>query len=246
MIKWFRYVETIFYNFNIILKRKKARKPSQGAKMKKITTVLFDFDGTIMDTNGLIINSWQHTFRTIEGRERPEAEIIATLGEPLVLSMKNLLPKVPTEEAIEIYRSYQHGNFSDEISIFPGMDYLIRKLKQQGYKMGIVTSRMTNTTIQGLDKFGLRECFESIVTCDHTEKHKPDPEPVYIALQQLGSKAEEAIMVGDTKFDILCAKNAGVLSVLVGWAFAMSEAERTGEHAPEYIIERAEDLFKLI
>jgi len=214
--------------------------------MKKITTILFDFDGTIMDTNGLIINSWQHTFRTIEGKERPEEEIIATLGEPLLLSMKNLLPSVDPHDAVEIYRQYQHGNFSDEISVFPGMEGMIRKLKLQGYKMGIVTSRMTNTTIKGLEKFNLTECFEAVVTCDHTEKHKPDPDPIYIALDKLGSKPDEAIMIGDTKFDILCAKNAGVGSVLVGWAITMPESERTGENEPEYIIEKAEDIFNLI
>jgi pyrophosphatase PpaX len=215
-------------------------------EVSKITTVLFDFDGTIMDTNDLIINSWQYTFRTIEGKERNEAEIIATLGEPLALSMKNLLPNFPVEEAIEIYRRYQHGNFSDEISIFPGMLELIKKLKYQGYKMGIVTSRMTGTTIQGLEKYGIRDCFEAVVTCDHTDKHKPDPEPVNIALEILGSKPEESIMIGDSKFDILCAKNAGVRSVLVGWAVALSENDRVGENAPGHILERAEDFFQLL
>lgn len=214
--------------------------------MTKINTVLFDFDGTIMDTNDLIINSWQHTFRTLEGKERAEADIVATLGEPLALSMKNLLPGIPVEEAIEIYREYQYGNFSDEISVFPGMLDLIFALKKQGYKMGIVTSRMTGTTLQGLEKFGIRECFEAVVTCDHTDKHKPDPEPVYIALELLGSRPEECIMIGDSKFDIQCAKNAGVTSVLVGWAIALAEGDRKGEWEPEHIIHRAADLFKLI
>ncbi len=214
--------------------------------MNKITTVLFDFDGTIMDTNSLIINSWQYTFRTIEGKERPEAEIIATLGEPLALSMKNLLPQVPVDYAIEVYRKYQHGNFSEEIDIFPGMLELIKDLNKQGYKMGIVTSRMTGTTIQGLEKYGIKECFEAVVTCDHTDKHKPDPDPINIALEILRSTPEESIMIGDSKFDILCAKNAGVKSVLVGWAIALSEEDRGGESAPEHIIEKAEDLFLLL
>ena len=213
--------------------------------MKK-NTILFDFDGTIMDTNGLIINSWQHTFRTIEGSERPEREIIATLGEPLALSMKNLLPNVSIEYAIELYRNYQHGNFSDEISVYQGMVNDIKNLNHMGYKMGIVTSRMTNTTIQGLDKFGLTECFEAIVTCDHTTKHKPDPEPVYIALDKLSSKPYESLMIGDTKFDILCAKNAGVDSVLVDWAFALPESERIGDVLPKYVIKSADDIFNLI
>src|SRR5665648_680440 len=177
--------------------------------MNKITTVLFDFDGTIMDTNSLIINSWQYTFRTLEGKERPEADIIATLGEPLALSMKNLLPKVPVGQAIEIYRKYQYGNFSEEISIFPGMLELIKKLKRKGYKMGIVTSRMTGTTIQGLEKYGIKDCFEAVVTCDHTDKHKPDPDPVNIALKILGSKPEESIMMGTANLIFFALKMLG-------------------------------------
>lgn len=214
--------------------------------MTKINTILFDFDGTIMDTNSLIINSWQHTFRKVEGKERPEADIVETLGEPLALSMKKLLPGIPVEEAIEIYREYQYGNFGDEIRVFPGMRELIFELKNQGFKMGIVTSRLTGTTLQGLEKFGIKECFEAVVTCDHTDKHKPDPEPVYIALEILGSKPEESMMIGDSKFDILCAKNAGVTSVLVGWAIALAEADRIGEWKPTHIIHRAEDLFELL
>ena len=74
--------------------------------MTKINTVIFDFDGTIMNTNDVVIKSWQHTFRTIEGKERPVESIIKTFGEPLYITMEKMFPHIPVEEAVEIYRSY--------------------------------------------------------------------------------------------------------------------------------------------
>lgn len=214
--------------------------------MAKINTVLFDFDGTIMDTNHVIIQSWQHTFRTVEGKERPEEDIIETFGEPLSVTMEKLLPQVSVEEGTSIYREFHHSKFSDLINVFPGMLDLMEELKCRGYKLGLVTSRLRNTTNIGLKKYDMEQYFDAIVTCDDTEKHKPDPEPVNIALKRLGSKPEEAIMVGDSMFDILCAKNAGVKAALVSWALAVSKDEKTGENAPDYILEKAEDLLKIL
>lgn len=214
--------------------------------MTKINTVLFDFDGTIMDTNSVILQSWQHTFRTVEGKERPEEDIIGTFGEPLYVTMEKLLPQISVEEGAEIYRSFHHHNFSELIDIFPGILELLEELKARGYKTGIVTSRLRHTTEIGLKKYDMEQYFDAIVTCDDTDKHKPDPEPVNIALERLGSKPEEAIMVGDSMFDILCAKNAGVKSALVSWALAVCEDDKYGENAPNCIIEKAEDLLDIL
>ena len=214
--------------------------------MFKINTVLFDFDGTVMDTNGVIIDSWQHTFRTIEGKERPVEEIIRTLGEPLDVTMARLYPRMDVSEAVSIYRSYHHDNFGERIKLFPGMKDLIASLKEKGYKLGLVTSRLTASTMQGLEKYDIKEYFDAVVTCSDTEKHKPDPEPLNIALEKLGSKPEESIMLGDTMLDILCARNAGVISVLVGWSLAVPESGRTGENAPDHIIETAEGLYGIL
>lgn len=214
--------------------------------MTKINTVLFDFDGTIMDTNSVIMQSWQHTFRTVEGKERPEEDIIGTFGEPLYVTMEKVLPQISVEEGAQIYRSFHHDNFIDLIDLFPGILELLAELKARGYKTGIVTSRLRNTTKIGLKKYDMEQYFDTIVTCDDTDKHKPDPEPVNIALERLGSKPEEAIMIGDSMFDILCAKNAGVKAALVSWALAVSEEDKYGENAPNYIIEKAEDLLDIL
>lgn len=224
--------------------------------MRKIDTVLFDFDGTIMDTNNVILMSWQHTFKTLENREEKEEILTATFGEPLEITMARFFPNVPLEESIEIYRSYQRDNFKGLITMFPGVEELLAEIKNRGYKTGLVTSRLKKTTLQGLEKYGIREYFDAIVTPEDTDKHKPDPTPVLVALKKLDSKPENTVMVGDTLFDIKCARNAGVSPVLVSWSLAMKPLlesaaqscveEVFGDDAPEYIINEPEELLGII
>lgn len=219
----------------------------QGEKiMGKINTVLFDFDGTIMDTNHVIMKSWQHTFLTVEGKERPEEEILATFGEPLYLTMEKLLPRIPVEEGAEIYRSFHYDHFTDLIEIFPGILELLEEVKKRGYKTGVVTSRMAHTTEIGLKKYDMERFFDVVITCEDTEKFKPDPEPVNLAMRRLESAPEETIMVGDSIFDILSARGAGAKSALVSWAIAISEEDKSGDNAPDYILEKAEDLLDIL
>ena len=216
--------------------------------MNNIDTVLFDFDGTVMDTNNVILMSWQHTFRTLRNREEPQENLVKTFGEPLETTMKKFFPDVPVEESVNIYRSFHHDNFSKLIKLFPGMEELIEEVKRRGYKTGLVTSRLLRTTMEGLNKYGLRDRFDTIVTAEDTTKHKPDPQPVNIALEKLGSVAERAVMLGDTTFDMLCARNAGVKPVLVSWSLALAgkKAEELGEARPDYIITDPKELLSII
>ena len=211
-----------------------------------IKTILFDFDGTVANTNRLIIDSWQHVFRTVHGKEADEADIKATFGEPLGISMVKNFPDMNPEDAIDMYRSHQKDIYEEMIEPFPGMAELLKGLKEKGYQVGIVTSRLRNSTMIGLRKFGLAETADCIVTCEDTDKHKPDPEPALIALEKLSAKAEETLMVGDSMFDIKCAHNAGMKAVMVGWAEAITEADLTGPDRPEYCIEKAEDLYDIL
>lgn len=212
----------------------------------KYTSILFDFDGTLANTNGLVMGSWKHAFRVLRNIEQSEDVIKKTFGEPLGVSMQKFFPEVPVEEAIEIYRSHQKDIFEEMIEPFPGMVELIKGLKARGYKVAITTSRLGNSTMVGLRKFGLDDVFDVIVTANDTTKHKPDPEPVLITLEKLGAKPEEALMIGDSMFDIKCAHNAGVKAVLVGWAEAVTEEDLNGPDRPDYFIETAEDLFDLV
>lgn len=216
--------------------------------MKIIDTVLFDFDGTLMDTNDVIIKSWDHTFRSLGRKEKSPEELIKTFGEPLELTLANFFPDIPVEESIEIYRQYQRENLTRLIDLFPGIKEMLEKLKHQGFKMALVTSRLKTTTQMGVDKFDLAKYFDVVITADDTTKHKPDPEPILITLDKLGSKPENAIMLGDTLFDIRCARNAGVESVLVSWSMALAgmTMQKLGTDAPDWIIDTPQQLLDII
>lgn len=211
-----------------------------------LNTVIFDFDGTIADTNSLIINSWQHTYMERTGKPGNEEDIIRSFGEPLAITMKKVFPQFDVNESIEIYRSYQVGQFEKQIRPFPGMVETVRNLKTGGYKVAVVTSRLRNTTLHGLNCFGIANDFDVIVSCEDTDKHKPNPEPVLMALDRLSAKPEEAVMVGDSMFDICCAHNAGVQAALVGWALAVTEQDMQGKDRPEYVLKAAKDIFGVL
>ena len=213
--------------------------------MRKIKAVLFDFDGTIMDTNTIILKSWQHTFNTVLGRDPVHEEIVATFGEPLDVTMAKLFPDRDTHEMVETYRNYQRHIYRDAITMFPGTKEVILELKNRGYLVGIVTSRLWSSTTQGLYKFDIADMFDAVVSAEDTTIHKPDPTPCLLCLEKLGVKPEEAIMVGDSKFDILCARNAGVKSVLVAWTISVNEEQRK-TMAPEDYIDDAMQLLDIV
>jgi pyrophosphatase PpaX len=209
-------------------------------------TVLFDFDGTIMNTNDVILKSWHHTFDTY-GKERPADSVLYShFGEPLEITVKKYFPDIPVAEGLEVYRSYHRDNFGEMITVFPGMKEALDCLSGEGYKCGLVTSRMRPTTLEGLEAYGLDKYFDDIVTKEDCSKHKPDPQPIDIMLAKLGSNAENSVMVGDTLFDIMCAKNAGVTSLLVGWAVAVQADKLSKEQSPDMILEDPSELLEII
>ena len=213
--------------------------------MSRFKAVLFDFDGTIMDTNTIILKSWKHTFNTVLGRDPVHEEIVATFGEPLDVTMGKLFPDRDTHEMVETYRSYQKHIYQDDITMFPGMKETILELQKRGYKVAIVTSRLWYSTRTGLFKFDIADMFDAVVSAEDTTIHKPDPTPCLRCLEKLGIGPEEALMVGDSKFDILCARNAGVESCLVSWTISVSEELRR-QLAPEYYITEAEQLLDIV
>lgn len=205
--------------------------------------ILFDLDGTLVDTNDLILKSFKHTYKEHLRRDVPEEEILEHFGEPLIITLE----RYSKENAKAMFKTYIEFNevIHDEyIKSFPGTKECLMQLKALGCKLSIVTSKRKALAIRGLEIFDLLQYFDEIVALEDTTIHKPNPEPVLKALEKLNcmDKKQEALMIGDSKFDIISAERAGVKSVLVNWSLA-TEAQNTVEMKPDYIIE---DLGKLI
>lgn len=185
--------------------------------------IIWDFDGTIANTNDVILASWQATYEHYLGYSLPVREIEATFGETLRHTIAEKIPDAPYEEVRDYYRAYQDAHCDGMVYVFDGVKELLAELKARGYRTGVATSRTANSLGRYLRDLGLEGFFDEIVTMEDVKEHKPHPESVNLLLKKLGASPEEAVMLGDTKFDIGCANNAGVDSILVGWSHYVDE-----------------------
>lgn len=208
-----------------------------------IRNILFDLDGTLLDTNELIIQSFQHTYQKHLNKQVDKEEIIKNFGEILKTTLDREFGEA-SEEAIKTYSGFQVGNFEKLIAIHMGVKESVKELHRQGYKLGVVTSRLNDSAIRGLKHFGLMGYFESIIGADDTDQHKPDPTPAFMALEELGGKPEETLLVGDSPYDILCGKNAGITSVAVGWSAL--PMDMLLKYEPDYVIDSMKELITLV
>lgn len=214
-----------------------------------INTILFDFDGTLMDTNEIIIQSWQTTFRELEGREEDRDVLLATFGEPLEGTLEKFFPDVPLEKSLGIYRGYQLNHFLSDIHLFPGIRELLDELLSRQVPMALVTSRLKQTTEQALDAFDMNKYFRYVVTADDVTQHKPDPQCIQIAMQRLAASPDHTLMVGDSKLDIHCAHNAHISSALVSWTATMADmlgSDLPPEYTPDAIIDHPSQILELL
>ena len=147
---------------------------------------------------------------------------------------------------IEIYRSYHIDHYDQGIRMFPGIAEMLSRLKRQGYTLCLVTSRIGESSFRGLKKFGVDQFFDDFVTAEDTDAHKPDPAPVRMALKKLGKQADQAVMLGDTWYDMECARRAGVTPVLAGWSEAYWYRRNRETGKPDYIIRKPADLVDLM
>jgi len=213
--------------------------------MKK-NYILWDLDGTLIDTTELISDSWRYTVKTHTGRGLTDEEIRRTMGEVLRDSMLWLMPDIDPDEALETYRTYQRGILLERIRMYDGAEEVLRTLHEAGRKNAVVTSRLRTSTDRMLTHFGLKELFDIVLTASDTTTFKPDPEPLFLTLDMLGAKPENSVFVGDTVHDIEAGLAAGVFTVLVGWSAAIPPEERRNAPKPDAVIEKMQDLLALL
>ncbi|MDZ5711518.1 pyrophosphatase PpaX [Jeotgalibacillus haloalkalitolerans] len=210
---------------------------------KRIDTVLFDLDGTLINTNELIISSFMHVMDHYYPGEYSREDVLQFMGPPLVESFQALNPE-KTEEMVDFYRAYNLKVHDELVTPFEGVDETVKELYDRGIKMAIVSTKRHDMVVRGLKLMNLDQYFDVVIGLDDVEHAKPHPEPLYKALEALGSTADQAIMVGDNHHDIEGGQNAGTRTAGVAWTSKGKAHLET--YKPDFMLEEMSDLLKVI
>ena len=211
----------------------------------RFRVVLFDLDGTLIDSGPIILASMQHAVRTVLDREIAYEELAATVGgQGLVAQMTQLDPD-RVDELLETYREH-NDPLHETLEAFAGMIDVLPRLRAGGRHLGIVTAKRHRTVALAFDRFPwLEEQFDAVIGHEDTERHKPDPDPVLEALKRLGTPPGEAAYVGDSPFDVRAAKAAGAFAVAVSWGGIHSD-ERLLAEGPDAFVHSPEELLDVV
>jgi pyrophosphatase PpaX len=211
----------------------------------RFPVVLFDLDGTVIDSGPMIVSSMKHAAKAVLGQEIPEEVLTAAVGGPGLVAQMRALDPGRVDELIEAYRAHNEP-LHDELEAFWEIVEVLPRLRAEGRRLGIVTAKRLVTVRLAFDRLpGLENNFDVIVTADDTERHKPDPAPILEALARLGEEPSCAAYVGDSPFDVRAAKAAGVFAVAVTWG-GIHDRSRLEQEEPDAIVETAEELLGVL
>lgn len=187
--------------------------------------VLFDFDGTIVDSGAMILASLRHATRTVLGVEIPDEELRARVGSSGLREQMAALGADRADELVQAYREHNEP-LHDGLQCFDGMLGVLEALRGEGRRLGIVTAKRRETIELAFEHLpALEDYFGVVVGGDDTERGKPDPAPILHALELLGAAPAEAAYVGDSPGDVAAARGAGVHAVGVTWGGIHSLAD---------------------
>ena len=205
----------------------------------KFKAVLFDLDGTLINTSELIFHSFEYALDKVLHTTMPREDLLWTFGRPLEMIMKTLGGE-NAEDLLTAFREYSMAH-ETEITLFPNVKETMTQLRAQGIKTAIVTSRIYVSTMRDLEILNLDPAlFDVIITPEATAEHKPHPAPALKALELLNIAPEDAIMVGDSVHDLKCGHEAGCKTAFV--TYSMQPHEELLACNPDYSLEALTDL----
>ncbi len=213
--------------------------------MPPITTVMFDLDGTLIDSIRLILDSYHHTLAAHALPPKSDAHWLAGIGTPLRVQFRHWSDDPDKLEAmIATYREYNLNHHDAMVTAYPDVVEVVRTIRRAGLRTALVTSKNRSGALRGLKLVGLEDAMDLIVGADEVENPKPHPEPIEVALRGLGAAAATSIYVGDSIHDMKSGRAAGVRTGAVLWGPFVREQL---EHAePDYWLERPADLLQLL
>jgi pyrophosphatase PpaX len=205
----------------------------------RFPVVLFDFDGTVVDSGGIILASMRHATQTVLEREYSEHELMANVGGPGLEAQMEAFAPDRVDELVSVYRAHNEA-LHDELEACIGMEALLATLKDEGRSLGLVTAKRRSTVDLAFARLPIAQYFDTVVGGDETELHKPDPAPLLLGLERLGASAEQAAYVGDSPYDMQAAKAGGLHAVGVSWGRihgreALSDADVVVDTAEELL-----------
>lgn len=206
--------------------------------------LIFDLDGTVLDTFELIRASFIYTFeKQLPNYQYTEEEIASYFGPVLDETFGRIVNDAnKVQEMIKTYREFNLSNHDRFVSAFPGAKEIISKLKQEGYPMAIMSNKMHDAVAHGLEIVGLLDYFDLVIGSDDVKKVKPDPEGIFRILSHFNDK--NAIMIGDTAYDMQAAKNADIISIGVTWALTSEDVLL--KSGADYLAHSYQDIYNLV
>jgi pyrophosphatase PpaX len=204
-------------------------------------TVLFDLDGTLIDSGAIILASMRHAAETVLERRIADEELMAAVGGPGLVAQMRALDPERVDELVRVYREHNEPLHA-ELQACEGILGVLPELRRRGARLGIVTAKRLATVRLAFDVISdLEAYFDVVVGSDETERHKPHPDPILLALERLPASPDTAAYVGDSPFDVQAAKAAGVRAVAVTWG-RIHDEERLAREEPDALVHTAEEL----
>jgi len=216
-----------------------------GDNMKKLDTILFDLDGTLINTNDIILRSFRATFdRHFPDTEVTDYQLGTFIGPTLQQTFSNYTENQDEIQAMinsyrEFYVEFEIGNFQ----IYPDVLEVVKDLKSKGYNLCIVTSKFKEAAWPSFTHYGLENIFDAFVSLDEVIRPKPDRNPIDVALKHFPNH-KSVIMIGDNQADIMAGQNAGVYSAGVAWSF--KGENHLSEVNPDFMLKNMKDIYRVI
>lgn len=205
-------------------------------------TILFDVDGTLIDTEKTIIKSWQKTLKTVFNITPPAEDLFYVLGIPGTKAVKKYSTSSKQDQLLlDLWEENDHEMFHYS-ELFKNIEQMLKKLKSKNIQLGIVTSRTDKEMQLVLDNFPIQEYFDTFITASKTKLHKPNPEPILKAIDTLNISPQNTLYVGDSIYDFQYTRNAKVDFALAGWG-----AKDNPEFSKvDYFLKQPSELVKII
>ena len=214
------------------------------ASVVRFPVVLFDLDGTVVDSGAIILASMRHATREVLGEEFGDDELMQAVGGPGLEAQMAVFAPDRVDELVRVSRAHNEP-LHDELVACPGIEDVLVRLHDDGRRLGVVTAKRRATVELAFASVPLGHLFETVVGGDETDTHKPDPAPLLLAAERMGADPAQTAYVGDSPFDMRAARDAGMHAVAVTWG-RIHDRVKLEREEPDAIVDTAEELLAVL